>query len=130
MKKVISFFLLLLILSQVFVRVGVYVSWKMNQAYLTKYECVNRNKPGSCCKATCQLNKRYALLDDSESKKDQEEYPPKMKFAEPEPYIMTVPYSNDVASVAEEQRVLYKVFVDFYHFTPFRFLLHPPSAIV
>jgi hypothetical protein len=128
MKKVISFFLLLLIMSQVFVRVGVYLSWKMNQAYLMKYECVNRNKPGSCCQAKCQLNKRFAVLD-SESKKDQE-YPPKMKFAEQESFIITVPYISDFGGIADEQKGLYKIYPNLYRFSPSRFLFHPPSAIV
>lgn len=58
MKKILSISLVLLILLQSFSKVWIIISFRINQEYIAKVLCVNRNKPEVLCSGKCILTKQ------------------------------------------------------------------------
>ena len=58
LKNAVSIFLVLLILLQSFSKVWIVLSFKVNQGYIAKTLCVNRNKPERLCNGKCVLAQR------------------------------------------------------------------------
>jgi hypothetical protein len=65
-------FLLLLVYSfQLTLKAGIFYYYLKNKDIIAKTLCVNKEKPKSCCKGSCQLNKWLNKTDDSSpSEKD------------------------------------------------------------
>ncbi|MFN8323352.1 MAG: hypothetical protein U0T74_11895 [Chitinophagales bacterium] len=68
MKKVISIFLTIVILSQVFVNVGIGVYYHLNKAYISQRLCENRNNPKLHCNGHCYLSKQLKKAEEGEQK--------------------------------------------------------------
>jgi hypothetical protein len=65
----------LLILLQSFSKVWIFLSFKINQGYIAKVLCINRNKPESQCNGKCVLMQRIKAAEEKEKK----EIPQKLK---------------------------------------------------
>ena len=68
LKHIISTILILSILSFQFSDLLVYISFKINQDYIAKNLCVEKDIAGSTCKGCCQLKKK---LEKSTEQKEQ-----------------------------------------------------------
>lgn len=53
--RIYAILLTILMTLPVFSKVVVYFNWKINQDYISKNLCVNKNKPVLKCKGKCQL---------------------------------------------------------------------------
>ena len=73
MKYLTAFILIITLFAFQFSELLVYVSFKMNQNYIAKNLCIEKDVEGSTCKGCCQLKKR--MNEQQESKKD---LPPEM----------------------------------------------------
>ncbi len=68
LKKILSIFLTIVILSQVFVNVGIGVYYHLNKAYITQQLCENRNNPKLHCNGHCYLSKQLKKAEEGEQK--------------------------------------------------------------
>lgn len=75
MKGIISILLALLILLQSFSKVWIIFSFKINQDYIAKVLCINRDKPELHCNGKCFLMQRIR----AEEEKERKELPQKLK---------------------------------------------------
>ncbi len=68
MKKILVILLTLLVFIQPLSKVWIFVSFKINQDYISKNLCENRAKPILKCNGKCQLMKKLKLADKDEEK--------------------------------------------------------------
>ncbi|MCC7027343.1 MAG: hypothetical protein IT265_10325 [Saprospiraceae bacterium] len=68
MKSAVSILLALLILLQLFSKVWIIFSFKVNQDYIAKVVCINRDKPEKHCNGKCVLMKRIKAEEETEKK--------------------------------------------------------------
>jgi len=73
LKHLTAFILIITLFAFQFSELLVYISFKMNQDYIAKNLCIEKDVEGSTCKGCCQLKKR--MNEQQESKKD---LPPEM----------------------------------------------------
>ena len=130
MKRVFSIFLLLLISTQLLIRIGIYISWKANQDVLAKTECINRNNKNSCCKAKCQLTKRLSELDNASDQQNQNKQTHKIEISDIEPFVIVEASTKCFASLFFIDERSYKNLTNFYSFEWSRFSFHPPASNV
>ncbi|WP_147243406.1 hypothetical protein [Chitinophaga flava] len=67
-KKLSCILLCLIILMQNFGTAIVFISYKINQAYIAANLCENRNNPGMHCNGKCQLRKQLLREQQQEQK--------------------------------------------------------------
>jgi Rad3-related DNA helicase len=103
----------------------VYIAFKINQDYIAKTLCINRNKPEVLCNGKCVLEKNLSE-EDSQSKK---EIPQKLKDQSD-----TVYYFDESCGLPERQtEVLSKRKRSFHYQSPFtqvcaKGIFHPPKG--
>ena len=68
MKKLLSIGLVSLILLQSFSKVWIILSFKVNQDYIARVLCINRDKPGQACNGKCYLMKQMKAQEEQEKK--------------------------------------------------------------
>lgn len=68
MKRYIAILLTCIILLQSFSSMMVYVSFKLNQDFISKTLCINRAKPKLHCNGKCQLMKKLKQVEKEEQK--------------------------------------------------------------
>lgn len=68
MKKLLSIGLALLILLQSFSKMWIFISFKINQDYILKVLCINRDKPEKACNGKCYLMKQMKAEEEQEKK--------------------------------------------------------------
>ena len=68
MKKILVILLTLLVFIQPLSKVWIFVSFKINQDYISKNLCENRAKPILKCNGKCQLMKKLKQADKDEEK--------------------------------------------------------------
>jgi hypothetical protein len=66
MKYIISIALVFSFLFQNVSKLIIVINFRINQEYIAKNLCVNRDKPDSCCEGKCELKKQL----DEEDKKE------------------------------------------------------------
>lgn len=71
MKKILSIFLVIVIISQTFVNVGIGVYYYFNKAYITQKLCENRSNPKLHCNGHCYLSKQLKKAEEGEQKQTQ-----------------------------------------------------------
>lgn len=69
MRNWILILILFSILMQSFSREGIYISFKINQDYIARVLCVNKNKPMLNCNGKCYLAKKLKQAEQREQKK-------------------------------------------------------------
>ncbi len=67
-KRILTISLILLILLQSFSKVWIIISFKINQDYIAKVLCVNRDKPEVLCSGKCVLTKNLKADEEQEGK--------------------------------------------------------------
>ena len=70
MKKLISYFLIISLFSQILVNAGVIISWKLNQKYISENLCINRDRPEMECNGKCNLQKKLKNIEANNSHGD------------------------------------------------------------
>ncbi|MFZ4462697.1 MAG: hypothetical protein ACOYN5_02565 [Bacteroidales bacterium] len=68
MKLISGLILIFLLMVQPLSKTWIYVSFKINQAYIAKNLCVQKEIEGNSCKGCCQLKKEFKKADDEEQK--------------------------------------------------------------
>lgn len=68
MRKIVALFVLVLILLQSFSKMGVYLSFKINQIYIANTLCINKAKPQLHCNGKCYLAKKLRQAEQQEQK--------------------------------------------------------------
>jgi len=71
LKKILAIFLAIVILSQVFVNVGIGVYYHFNKAYITQKLCENKSNPKLHCNGHCYLSKQLKKAEEGEHKQTQ-----------------------------------------------------------
>ncbi len=71
LKKILSVFLLVAILSQTFLNVGIGIYYHLNKTYITRKLCENRSNPKLHCNGHCYLSKQLKKAEEGESKSTQ-----------------------------------------------------------
>jgi hypothetical protein len=66
-NKITALALLIAFMAQTFDKAVIYIDFNINRDYIAKVLCINKEKPQSTCKGTCQLKKKI----EEETKKDQ-----------------------------------------------------------
>ena len=72
LTKPISIVLLISLLSANLSNVLVFAGFKMNQAYIAKTLCENRDKPVVMCGGTCYLKKKLKQAEENEQKQERQ----------------------------------------------------------
>ncbi len=75
MRKILPLFVLVLILLQSFSKVGVYLSFRVNQTYIAKTLCINKAKPELRCNGKCYLAKKLKQAEEQEQKQNASKLP-------------------------------------------------------
>lgn len=123
MKYLLAYLLALSILSFQLSEMLVYVSFKINQEYIAKNLCVEKDIEGSTCKGCCQLKKK---LDDQKQTK---EALPVNQF---EKLDINFVDNNEDTKVMYPLEVIELRFStsDDYHFHFIHRIFHPPQKFV
>lgn len=122
MKYIISFLMILFILSSQFSELMVYISFKANQDYIAKNLCVEKDVEGSTCMGCCQLKKR--LNEQQEHKK---EFPLLQNLKEGfNLYII----SDDLSHFMAGYPIVRERYVIYYGYTFSRYIFHPPQLFL
>ena len=66
-NKLTALVLLLAFMAQTFDKAVIYAEFTINRDYIARVLCINKEKPQSTCKGTCQLKKKI----EEKTKKDQ-----------------------------------------------------------
>ena len=69
MRNWIAILILSSILLQTFSRAGIYISFKVNQNYIARVLCVNKDKPKLNCNGKCFLAKKLKQAEQQEQQK-------------------------------------------------------------
>jgi len=119
LKHLVAHILILSVLGFQFSEMLIYISFKLNQDYIAKNLCIEKDVEGSTCKGCCQLKKKL------EKQKDQKEALP-----------VNQTEKLDINLYAETRLVLQDIYPevneiknDFilkYCFRPFKQIFHPP----
>jgi hypothetical protein len=119
LKHLVAHILILSLLGFQFSEMLIYISFKLNQDYIAKNLCIEKDVEGSTCKGCCQLKKKL------EKQKDQKEALP-----------VNQTEKLDINLYAETRLVLQDIYPevneiknDFilkYCFRPFKQIFHPP----
>lgn len=76
LKKIISFFLLIILTWQFAFKAVYIVYWKLNQTEITEKYCENKEKPELNCCGTCHLEKQLNTIDSKkESNSSKSQFP-------------------------------------------------------
>jgi hypothetical protein len=65
MKTAVNYLLFFAVLMQPMGQLSIFISFKLNQAYIIKNLCVNRDNPQSSCEGSCLLSKRLKQQEGS-----------------------------------------------------------------
>lgn len=98
LKKILSIGLIALILLQSSGKIWIYFSFKINQQYIAKALCINRDKPEMHCNGQCVLMQRIRASEAAERQK----IPLKLKEY-PEAVYCFLPEQWDIQPEALEQ---------------------------
>ncbi len=127
MKKVISVFLLLTLCSQLMVKVGVIVTWKFNQNYISQNLCINRDKPEMECNGKCHLQKQLKSVEDNQTKETSASLPLKLKNLKTDDFVnhseMQVSFIQTVQNL-----ILNSTFNTHYSFNYISSCFRPPQV--
>lgn len=120
MKFVAAIFLLLIVLMQTFSSFLIEADFFINQDYIAKNLCVNRDKPMMHCNGKCFLAKKLKEDGKSQSPASKSEKSDVMPFFVPAPYSF-----NDFSQV---DKLAYFIKDDNTISSFSRFIFHPPTA--
>ena len=67
-KKVISYILILCFFGSPLSKLSIYANFKINQDFISKVLCINKEKPKSTCNGKCYLSKKLEEQEKREEK--------------------------------------------------------------
>lgn len=127
MKKVIVLFMLLIILVQSTSQLWITISFFINQDYIARVLCINRDKPESGCNGACQLKKQ---IEKDKENQDQSNIDTKVKEV-----LVYIPVAIPQVQSAYTFEWTEKTFSNIY-FTSYlpeghlHSIFHPPASFV
>ena len=68
MKKLISIFLLVVLMLQYFNRVEIFVYYQLNKNFISSTFCENKSKPEMQCNGKCYMKKQLKAADENQNK--------------------------------------------------------------
>lgn len=121
MKKIISIYLLIFFLFSSVGRFGVFLTFKINQEYISKNLCENRFNKKSSCKGKCYLAKELKKHDTHEEKSKKEN-------SKLEDYIVS-PIIIEVSTIftIKNSKLLFPLYNQNYFYNYTDYIFHPPS---
>lgn len=127
MKKVIVLFMLLLIFVQSTSQLWITISFFINQDYIARVLCINRDKPESGCNGACQLKKQI-----EKDKENQEQSNIDIKVKEVLVYIPVVAPQVQSAYTFEltEKKFSSIYFKSYLPEGHLHSIFHPPASFV
>jgi hypothetical protein len=75
MRSILSAFMILIFLSPILVKVGIFVDFKVHQDFIAKVLCINKDKPMSNCNGKCILAQKLKKAEEPQKK----EFPAALK---------------------------------------------------
>lgn len=94
-KKTATLLLVLALLLQTFNRVGIYVSFRLNQDFIAKNLCENRTRPQLNCNGKCFLAKKLKAAEEQEKKTTPPgKFMESVLFCEPIGFFSLLPQSD------------------------------------
>ena len=111
LKKIVCFALLISILGSQSSKLFIYISFKINQEFIAKELCENKDVPKMNCNGNCYLAKQ---LKAEEEKEKEEQVPIEQRVKLDVLFIAEVQSSNDFFDTTFEAISL----IDNIHFTP------------
>lgn len=127
-KQLISGFFIGLIFLGSFNEAAVYVVFKMNQSYIAKNLCMERDNPESTCKGCCQLKKKI------DQTRQQEQNMPVSQKQQKEISAISFYLSNLTLSSFLDQMKPHNSICTFYNnhyaFLSIHDFFHPPKAFL
>lgn len=122
MKYFISIALVFSFLLQNVSKLIIVINFQINQEYIAKNLCVNRDKPDSCCEGKCELKKQ---LDEEDKKQELPANTFKDKFEKQNYYSPTMSVLNANSSEATPNFKYLSYITD----SGLRQVFHPPPLI-
>ena len=120
MKQIVASILLIAFLSFQLSELIIYVSFKINQDYIAKNLCVEKDVEGSTCKGCCQLDKKL-----NEQEKQKQDIPlPSSNKSEFNLYSQVFVTKDFAVSQTENYTSFYQ---NNYHFLAEKSIFHPPQ---
>lgn len=129
MNRLISVFLLLTLCSQLLLKLGVVVSWKINQDYIIENLCINRNRPEMECNGKCCLQTQLKSVDESQTDKKGTSLPAKLKVFESDNYIENYTFSF-FESIQKLSKENLSILNNLYSFDYLNTCFHPPQTLI
>ncbi len=121
MKVFIAIFLLFGMLLQTTAKLAILINFKINQEYIAKNLCVNKDVPDSCCKGSCQLNED---LEEEEKSENPEALPNLKDKFELLPFTLTSKKDWFFGSVIRKHHFIY---IHKNYTTDLSAVFHPPN---
>jgi hypothetical protein len=116
LKKIITIWLILLVFTQQFSKVWIYVSFKINQDEIAKNLCIKRNIENNTCQGCCHLKKQLEQ-DEEETPK---QLPSILKLPVDLLFFQKIPQfhfdlhqiSSTISKVLNDQNIILPSFVE------------------
>jgi hypothetical protein len=89
MKKLFAFVLLMALTAQTFSRGITLLNFYMNRAYITRTQCVNRNRPMMHCNGQCVLAKKLKQQEKKEQQNSELKLQGKLEVASSRSFFLT-----------------------------------------
>jgi hypothetical protein len=123
MKKLISIFLLFVLILQYFNKVEIFVCYQLNKDFISSTLCENKSKPELQCDGKCFMKKQLKASDENQNKtpiniKDFQEI---IFFCSQSEIIL--PAQNELSDICFEQ------FINANYNTPHFSIFQPPKTV-
>jgi hypothetical protein len=122
MKTFFTGIIIFSILSFQFSEGLVFLSFKLNQDYITKNLCIEKDVEGSTCKGCCQLKKK--LNEQQEQKKELPPLPENKQIFN----LYSETFGCSLQSIESKKRIHFE-YINNYEFTVNHPVFHPPKMI-
>ena len=121
MKYFISFIMIVFILSSQFSEVMLYISFKINQDYIAKNLCIEKDVEGSTCMGCCQLKKRM-----NEQQEQKKEFPLLQNLKQDFTFYV---HADDWLHFIKSTPFTQEWYAENYEYTFSRYIFHPPQNL-
>ena len=119
MKYIISFIMIIILLSSQLSEVLVYVSFRLNQDYIAKNLCIEKDVEGSTCMGCCQLKKRM-----NEQQEQKKEFPLLQNLKQDFTFNFV---DDDLLHFLKSISFIQEWYAEDYKYTFSHYIFHPPQ---
>ncbi len=125
MRKILSITLLFSLILPYLLNVAIIVNFKINQEFIAKVLCIDKDKPESNCHGTCQLSKQLSETDNDDPNKEQN----KLKTeVETNLFLRSHPKSVNTYALDENEGDANGYYCEFYSSTYLSDIFKPPES--